>query len=90
MARVKERFSSSSASQSPGVHSHSCREGRTLLGCVLLARAQLYVFAEAKRHARDQIRESQRQWLAAGLRVGLNPDAFLIVEWELAAPTAAV
>jgi hypothetical protein len=41
------------------------------------------LFAESKRVGRDDIRESQRTWLAAALDLGLEPTNFLVVEWAL-------
>ncbi len=40
------------------------------------------LFAESKRRSKDRIRDTQRSWLEAALRVGLEPDSFLIVEWS--------
>jgi len=44
-------------------------------------------FAEAKRAARDKIRPSQVEWLAAALGVGVRLDQLLVVEWSLAEAT---
>ena len=41
------------------------------------------LFAESKRVGRDDIRDSQRAWLAAAVDVGLTPANFLVVEWAL-------
>jgi hypothetical protein len=41
------------------------------------------LFAESKRVGRDDIRDSQRAWLAAALDIGLTPSNFLVVEWAL-------
>lgn len=40
------------------------------------------VFAESKRFKKDRIQETQVKWLEAGLRSGLSPENFLIVQWE--------
>jgi hypothetical protein len=42
------------------------------------------IFAEAKRKGKDRIRGSQRFWLEAALRSGLEREQFLVVEWTLA------
>lgn len=41
------------------------------------------LFAEAKRHGHDAIRESQLRWLEAALSADLDPESFLVVEWQL-------
>lgn len=41
------------------------------------------VFAESKRTKKDSIRATQTNWLAAGIRHGLQPDNFLIVQWDI-------
>jgi hypothetical protein len=48
----------------------ACKEGRI-------------VFAESKRAKRDKIRPSQKNCLAAGIKYGLQPDNFLIVQWAI-------
>lgn len=40
------------------------------------------IFSESKRRKKDSIRESQNNWLAAGLKYGLMPQNYLIVEWN--------
>ncbi len=40
------------------------------------------VFAEAKRNNKDSIRQTQTNWLAAGLSFGLKPQNFLLVQWD--------
>ena len=40
------------------------------------------IFAESKRSKKDRIRETQLNWLNAGLRSGLTPNNFLFVEWS--------
>jgi len=39
------------------------------------------VFAESKRRAKDEIRQTQLAWLDAAMQIGLDASAFLIVEW---------
>jgi hypothetical protein len=39
------------------------------------------VFAESKRKAKDEIRQTQLAWLEAAMQTGLDASAFLIVEW---------
>ena len=39
------------------------------------------VFAESKRRAKDEIRQTQLAWLEAAMQTGLDGSAFLIVEW---------
>lgn len=46
----------------------------------------LYCFAESKRHGRDKIRDSQRQWLEAAIKCGLPLTSFIVVEWEVKIP----
>jgi len=42
------------------------------------------LFAELKRRKQDQVRSTQHRWLRAGLEAGLQPDNFLLVEWDFA------
>ncbi|RYY18670.1 MAG: hypothetical protein EOO36_07625 [Cytophagaceae bacterium] len=37
---------------------------------------------ELKRHKKDRLQTTQPRWLAAGLRAGLRPENFLLVEWD--------
>ena len=39
------------------------------------------IFAESKRAKRDSIRQTQTDWLVAGLNYGLTPDNFVVVQW---------
>jgi hypothetical protein len=41
------------------------------------------LFIEAKRMNKDSIRETQRRFLKAGIDVGLTPENYLVVEWNL-------
>jgi hypothetical protein len=41
------------------------------------------LFIEAKRSHHDNIRETQRKFLAAGMQEGFAPENFLVVEWSL-------
>lgn len=45
-------------------------------------RGNQVVFAESKRRGRDQIRDSQRRFLAKALEAGIPAERFLMVEWE--------
>jgi hypothetical protein len=40
------------------------------------------LFAESKRAKKDRFRSTQHNWLAAGLKSGLYPNNFLVVEWD--------
>jgi len=40
------------------------------------------IFAESKRIKKDRIRQTQNNWLSAGLKFGLKPENFLIVQWD--------
>ena len=40
------------------------------------------LFAESKRNKKDKIRQTQNNWLAAGLKYGLSTQDFLIVQWD--------
>lgn len=41
------------------------------------------LFAESKRNKKDKVRQTQNNWLKAGLKFGLKPDNFLIVQWDM-------
>lgn len=41
------------------------------------------IFAESKRNKKDKIRQTQNNWLSAGLKFGLKPENFLIVQWDM-------
>ena len=41
------------------------------------------LFAESKRNKKDKIRQTQNNWLTAGLKYGLSTDNFLIVQWDI-------
>ena len=60
---------------------------QTFAGCwdVLGWHDTMLIFAECKRHRKDSLRATQPRWLAAGLREGLQPENFLLVEWDFAA-----
>jgi len=40
------------------------------------------LLAESKRTRKDRIRMTQVNWLAAALRCGLQPENFLVVQWD--------
>ena len=54
-------------------------------GCwdVFCWKGDMTLFAEAKRRGRDQIRDTQKRWLAAALDMGVPLESLLIVEWSL-------
>lgn len=54
-------------------------------GCwdVFVWREDRVLFAEAKRAGEDDIRTSQLEWLESALRLGLDPESFVVVEWRL-------
>ena len=41
------------------------------------------LFVEAKRRGRDRIRDTQRRWVNAALRVGFEPQQFAVFEWTV-------
>ncbi len=59
--------------------------GKRWSGCwdVFCWNCDQILFAEAKRHGKDQIRDSQRQWVQSALDLGLSLETFLVVEWSL-------
>jgi len=54
-------------------------------GCwdVMAWKGDRIIFAESKRAKKDSIRVSQNNWLASGLKYGLQPVNFMIVQWDL-------
>jgi len=40
------------------------------------------IFAESKRLRKDRIQDTQNGWLEAGLRYGLKPENFMVVQWD--------
>jgi hypothetical protein len=54
-------------------------------GCwdVLAWKKTTVLFAESKRKKKDSIRITQTNWLRAGLKYGLCPNNFLIVQWDI-------
>ncbi|MEJ7849138.1 MAG: hypothetical protein WKF92_13730 [Pyrinomonadaceae bacterium] len=62
-----------------------CAVGKSKSGCwdVFCWKSDDIVFAELKRHANDNIRNTQINWLEAALKCGLKPESFLVVEWTL-------
>lgn len=60
--------------------------GNSYAGCwdVVGWNGEAIVFAELKRRKKDRIRATQPRWLEAGLQVGLQPENFLLVEWDIA------
>lgn len=41
------------------------------------------IFAESKHMNKDRIRQTQVDWLSAGLKFGLLPQNFLVVQWSV-------
>lgn len=58
--------------------------GGSYSGCwdVVAWKDEKILFAESKRSKRDRIRASQIAWLEEGLRYGLKPENFLVVQWD--------
>ncbi len=54
-------------------------------GCwdVLAWHNENIIFAESKRTKKDKIRQTQVNWLNAGLKSGLNSNNFLVIQWDL-------
>lgn len=40
------------------------------------------LFAESKRLKKDRVQQTQNRWLEAGLKYGLKPQNFMIVQWD--------
>lgn len=59
--------------------------GNSFSGCwdVVAWKCEMIIFAESKRLRKDSIRQTQINWLEAGLKSGLNENNFLVVQWEL-------
>lgn len=58
--------------------------GDSYAGCwdVVGWNGETVIFAELKRRKKDRIRPTQPRWLEAGLQMGLQPENFLLVEWD--------
>ena len=54
-------------------------------GCwdVFIWKDGIPLFIELKRSKKDKIHPNQNEWLAASLALGLKPDNFALVEWNL-------
>lgn len=54
-------------------------------GCwdVVASKDDQIIFAESKRTKKDSIRSTQINWLTAGLKYGLQPNNFLVVQWDM-------
>ncbi|MDO7887106.1 hypothetical protein [Hymenobacter cheonanensis] len=61
--------------------------GGSFAGCwdVLGWQGDKLIFAECKRHRKDKLQATQPRWLQAGLAAGLQPENFLLVEWDFLA-----
>ena len=57
---------------------------RTGVFDLVLWKDETVLFVELKRKARDQIRDTQIDWLQAALSLGLDLKCFAILQWELA------
>lgn len=55
-------------------------------GCfdVFAWRGKEHRFVELKRHGKDRIRKSQKEWIAAAIECGVKMSDLLIVEWDVA------
>ena len=62
----------------------SLKNGSSYAGCwdVLAWKGSRSVFIESKRRGKDTIRQTQLNWLSAGLSAGLRSDNFLLAEWD--------
>ncbi len=58
--------------------------GNSYWGCwdVVAYKDDKVVFAEAKRTKKDSVRATQTKWLDAAIRYGLQPNDFLVVQWD--------
>lgn len=58
--------------------------GNSYAGCwdVLGWHNATVLFAELKRYKKDRLQATQPRWLMAGLQEGLQPENFLLVEWD--------
>lgn len=63
----------------------SVLNGNSFSGCwdVLAWKDDSIIFAELKRRKNDRLRKTQMLWFENALKVGLNEDNFLLVEWDL-------
>lgn len=54
-------------------------------GCwdVIAWKDKQIIFAEAKRQKKDSIRQTQLNWLKAGLKSGLEEGNFLVIQWSV-------
>jgi hypothetical protein len=50
---------------------------------VLAWKNERIIFAESKRTKKDSIRSTQTNWLSSGIKYGLSPNNFLVVQWDL-------
>lgn len=61
------------------------QNAKSYSGCwdVLAWKNGTILFAESKRMKKDSIRATQTNWLAAALQLGLSPNNFLVVQWNM-------
>ncbi|MEK7546671.1 MAG: hypothetical protein AAB536_00610 [Patescibacteria group bacterium] len=54
-------------------------------GCwdVFVWKGKKIMFAEAKRHKKDNIKPNQISWLESSLKIGVPLNSFIFVEWDL-------
>lgn len=59
--------------------------GNFFSGCwdVVAWKDNKIVFAESKRRKKDSIRQTQINWLQAGLKSGLTEENFRVVQWDI-------
>ena len=59
--------------------------GKSKGGCwdVFAWKKGRYLFVECKRQNRDRMRRSQKDWLAAALKLGVPATWFRVVEWDI-------
>ena len=58
--------------------------GNTFGGCwdIFSWKGDNVIFAESKRNKKDSIRSTQENWINSGLKIGLKPHNFMMVEWD--------
>ena len=69
-----------------GIYDHIYKtKGGKRSGCfdVMVYKDDQFVFAELKRKQKDSIRNTQVEWLQAGLSLGIDKSNFIICEWEI-------
>ena len=61
------------------------KNSNSFSGCwdVIAQKNDEIIFAESKRLKKDSIRQTQNNWLEAGIKNGLNEENFLVIQWDL-------